>query len=126
MAEKLTFVLKGTTESPPVGNLKDYYTRLEEKENNPDSPKAPKSKKSQVAFTRIEVADEKEADDQEEERKTPVQKVDYYEEMGLTVEKTNFVQMITKTIGLSITKGKKGANTPKAAKSKKAGGARKR
>ena len=63
MAEKLTFLLKGTTESPPVGKLKDYFTRLEEKENNPDSPKTPKSKKSQVAFPSIEVADEKEADD---------------------------------------------------------------
>ena len=99
ISDALADLLKGTSDTPAVGSLSDYYG-------------------TKVTTDAAAAAENM---DNEEERKTAMKTPirNHYKEMGLTKDKTNIIKRIAGEIGLKLdTKTKKNITSPKSTKNK--------
>lgn len=114
ITEKLTHLLRGTTEAPPVGSLGDIGSMFDTKKRGSkifaDSP----VKKSMVSGGPDE--------DAKEEARTLAKPANVYKEMGLTSDRTSLMKKLQETFGLAQKKGKRDTLSPKGQKTKGASG----
>ena len=101
---RLEFLLRGTTEGPAVGSIATNLALQEDKDKPTDTRKLKKKDKSNA---------------DEESKAAPVEKINHYEDLGLTSEKTSVIKMMSNAVGLQQAKKgtKKGAKKGKKGKS---------